>query len=208
MLSVSTLSRLENGQRRPTLEVLLALASAYHVSLEDMVGAPETGDPRVRLRPRQVKGRTVVPLTQAPDGVQAWKVVIPAGMTSPVLRRHEGPRGIIRPKEGAPGGYFHFEANKGGKNVDLGTEFRNFEAGVKGSGGRLRLIGGKNSTYGGVRGAERVYALKHSGGELRMRVWFGNGAKNLYSFQVTDSAARFAKSDALFKRVLGTVRFR
>ncbi|MPY65270.1 hypothetical protein F8S09_00985 [Deinococcus sp. SDU3-2] len=98
--------------------------------------------------------------------------------------------------------------NKGGKNADLGTEFRNFEAGVKGSGGSLRLIGGKNSTYGGVRGAERVYALGHSGGELRMRVWFGNGAKNLYSFQVTDSASRFAKSDALFKRVLGTVRFR
>ncbi|WP_027461093.1 hypothetical protein [Deinococcus murrayi] len=97
---------------------------------------------------------------------------------------------------------------KGGKNADLGTEFRNFEAGVKATGGTLRLIGGKNSAYGGVRGAERVYALKHAEGELRMRVWFGNGAKNLYSFQVTDSAARFAKSDALFKRVLGTVRFR
>ncbi|MCP2015774.1 hypothetical protein L1280_002950 [Deinococcus sp. HSC-46F16] len=98
--------------------------------------------------------------------------------------------------------------NKGSKVPDIGTEFRNFEAGVKGAGGSLRLIGGKNSTYGGVRGSERVYSLKHSGGELRIRVWFGNGAKNLYSFQVTDSAARFAKSDALFKRVLGTVRFR
>lgn len=97
---------------------------------------------------------------------------------------------------------------KGGKAADIGTEFRNFESGVKGSGGTLRLIGGKNSAYGGVRGSERVYSLKHSGGELRMRVWFGNGAKNLYSFQVTDGAARFAKSDALFKRVLGTVRFR
>lgn len=97
---------------------------------------------------------------------------------------------------------------KANKAADIGTEFRNFEAGVGGSGGTLRLIGGKNSSYGGVRGSERVYALKHSGGELRIRVWFGNGAKNLYSFQVTDSAPRFAKSDALFKRVLGTVRFR
>ncbi|MDL2345866.1 hypothetical protein QOL99_17185 [Deinococcus sp. MIMF12] len=97
---------------------------------------------------------------------------------------------------------------KGGKAADISTEFRNFEAGVKGSGGTLRLIGGKNSAYGGVRGSERVYSLRHSGGELRMRVWFGSGAQNLYSFQVTDSAARFARSDALFKRVLGTVRFR
>jgi hypothetical protein len=97
--------------------------------------------------------------------------------------------------------------SKNGKPADLKTEFGNFETGVKGSGGTLRLVAGKNTTYGGVRGVERMYALKHPQGELRMKVWFGNGAKNLYSFQVTDIPQRFAASDALFKRVLASLRF-
>ena len=62
-ISKSTLSRLENGQRRPTLELLLPLAQAYRVPLDDLVGAPDVGDPRIRLKPRKVKGRTVLPLT-------------------------------------------------------------------------------------------------------------------------------------------------
>jgi transcriptional regulator with XRE-family HTH domain len=89
-ISKSTLSRLENGQRRPSLELLLPLALAYRVPLDDLVGAPETGDPRIRLRPRRVRGRTVVPLTRQPDGVQAWKIVIPTTKNTPELRSHEG----------------------------------------------------------------------------------------------------------------------
>ena len=77
-ISKSTLSRLENGQRRPSLELLLPLAQAYRVPLDDLVGAPEVGDPRIRLKPQQVNGRTVLPLTRQPNGVQAWKIVIPA----------------------------------------------------------------------------------------------------------------------------------
>ena len=42
-ISTSTLSRLENGQRRPSLELLLPLAQAYRVPLDDLVGAPEVG---------------------------------------------------------------------------------------------------------------------------------------------------------------------
>jgi len=41
-ISVSTLSRLESGQRRATLELLLPLARAYEVPLDDLVGAPAT----------------------------------------------------------------------------------------------------------------------------------------------------------------------
>ena len=52
-ISVSTLSRLESGQRRPNLELLLPLAKAHQVPLDDLVGAPQTGDPRVRLKPVQ-----------------------------------------------------------------------------------------------------------------------------------------------------------
>ena len=62
-ISKSTLSRLENGQRKPSLELLLPLAQAYRVPLDDLVGAPEVGDPRIRLKPRRVNGRTVLPLT-------------------------------------------------------------------------------------------------------------------------------------------------
>jgi transcriptional regulator with XRE-family HTH domain len=89
-ISKSTLSRLETGQRRPSLELLLPLAQAYHVPLDDLVGAPEVGDPRIRLKPRRVKGRTVVPLTRQPGGMQAWKIVIPTSKVEPEPRAHEG----------------------------------------------------------------------------------------------------------------------
>src|SRR5690625_511931 len=45
-VSVSTLSRLESGARRPTLELLLPLAKAHGVTLDELVDAPPTGDPR------------------------------------------------------------------------------------------------------------------------------------------------------------------
>jgi transcriptional regulator with XRE-family HTH domain len=89
-ISKSTLSRLETGQRRPTLELLLALSQVYRVPLDDLVAAPEVGDPRVRLKPGRVKGRTIIPLTQHPDGTQAWKIVIPTSKVTPEPRAHDG----------------------------------------------------------------------------------------------------------------------
>lgn len=88
-ISKSTLSRLENGQRRPSLELLLPLAQVYRVPIDDLVGAPEVGDPRIRLKPRRVNGRTVLPLT-SPGGVQAWKIVVPASQSRPKPRSHDG----------------------------------------------------------------------------------------------------------------------
>jgi transcriptional regulator with XRE-family HTH domain len=89
-MSKSTLSRLENGQRRPSLELLLPLAQTYRVPLDDLVGAPEVGDPRIRLRPRRVNGRTIVPLAGQPGGIQAWKILIPKSQKEPQLRTHDG----------------------------------------------------------------------------------------------------------------------
>jgi transcriptional regulator with XRE-family HTH domain len=89
-ISKSTLSRLETGGRRPTLELLLALSHAYRVPLDDLVAAPEEGDPRLRLKPSRVKGRTVIPLSRQPDGRQAWKIIIPTGQTTPQPRAHDG----------------------------------------------------------------------------------------------------------------------
>ena len=65
-ISKSTLSRLETGQRRPTLELLLTLSHAYRVPLDDLVAAPAEGDPRLRLKPGRVKGRTVISFGCAP----------------------------------------------------------------------------------------------------------------------------------------------
>jgi transcriptional regulator with XRE-family HTH domain len=89
-ISKSTMSRLETGQRRPTLELLLALSHAYRVPLDDLVAAPEEGDPRIQLKPGRVKGRTVIPLTRQPDGMQAWKIVIPTSKVTPEPRAHDG----------------------------------------------------------------------------------------------------------------------
>jgi transcriptional regulator with XRE-family HTH domain len=88
-ISKSTLSRLETGQRKPSLELLLPLAQTYRVPLDDLVGAPEVGDPRIRLKPRRVNGRTVLPLTR-PGGIQAWKIVIPRTQSDPQPRTHDG----------------------------------------------------------------------------------------------------------------------
>lgn len=77
-ISVSTLSRLESGQRRPTLDLLLPLAREYRVALDDLVGAPPTGDPRVRPQPVVRHGRTYIPLSRHSDGLAAFKVIFPA----------------------------------------------------------------------------------------------------------------------------------
>ena len=89
-ISVSTLSRLESGQRRPTLELLLPLARAYGVQLDDLVGGPLTGDPRVHMRPVRRGDMTMIPLTRRPGGVQAYKLIIPVRRSAPDLKTHEG----------------------------------------------------------------------------------------------------------------------
>jgi transcriptional regulator with XRE-family HTH domain len=91
-ISVSTLSRLESGQRKPTLELLLPLARAHQVPLDELVDAPATGDPRVHARPFERDGATVVPLTRRPGGIRAFKQVYPPGWPHrpPEQASHEG----------------------------------------------------------------------------------------------------------------------
>jgi transcriptional regulator with XRE-family HTH domain len=92
-ISTSTLSRLESGLRRPTLEQLLPLARYHGVTIDSLVDAPRTADPRVDLRPRSCgDGSVIIPLTRRPGGVQAYKFVLPAGRDDavPDLRSHEG----------------------------------------------------------------------------------------------------------------------
>ncbi|ANZ35580.1 XRE family transcriptional regulator [Lentzea guizhouensis] len=76
-ISKSTLSRLETDQRKPTLELLLPLSRTYQVTLDDLVGAPDVGDPRVQMKPRQLDhGRVGIPLTRSIGPLQAWKMII------------------------------------------------------------------------------------------------------------------------------------
>ncbi|MEV4166355.1 helix-turn-helix domain-containing protein [Nonomuraea dietziae] len=89
-ISKSTLSRLESNQRRPSLELLLPIAQAHQVPLDELVGAPEVGDPRVRCKPLVRNGRTVLPLTTQPGPLQAWKSIIPAEQNQPRPITHEG----------------------------------------------------------------------------------------------------------------------
>ncbi|MFE4699156.1 helix-turn-helix domain-containing protein [Streptomyces sp. NPDC056738] len=89
-ISVSTLSRLESGLRKPSLELLLPIARAHQVALDELVGAPPVGDPRVRAEPLVRHGRTYWPLTRQPGGLQAYKVLEPQRTGEPDPRTHEG----------------------------------------------------------------------------------------------------------------------
>jgi transcriptional regulator with XRE-family HTH domain len=88
-ISKSTLSRLESGQRKPSLELLLPISIAHQVPLDELVGAPKVGDPRVRMEARKTGDRTIVQLTRQPGGLQAYKLIIPPGRPTE-QRTHEG----------------------------------------------------------------------------------------------------------------------
>lgn len=76
-VSVSTLSRLESGLRRPTLDLLIRLASAYGASLDDLVGAPQIADPRIHPKTFYRDGRAIIPLTKQNPDVIAFKMLLP-----------------------------------------------------------------------------------------------------------------------------------
>ncbi|SIR96404.1 transcriptional regulator, XRE family with cupin sensor [Williamsia sterculiae] len=89
-INASTLSRLEGGARKPTLEMLLPLAEVYAIPLDELVGAPRTGDPRIHLKPVSRDGMTYIPLS-TPGGVQAHKLLIPPRPNvRPELQSHAG----------------------------------------------------------------------------------------------------------------------
>lgn len=88
-ISLSTLSRLESGKRRPTLELLIPLARHYRIALDHLIDAPQTGDPRIHLRPvPRVRGGVIVPLSDYPGRVQVYKQVL--APCEPRLVTHEG----------------------------------------------------------------------------------------------------------------------
>ena len=76
-IDVSTLSRLESGKRRMALDHIPALADALGVSADELLGAPEIADPRIRSRPQRRHGLTIWPLTRRSGSrPRAYKVRI------------------------------------------------------------------------------------------------------------------------------------
>jgi transcriptional regulator with XRE-family HTH domain len=92
-MDASTLSRLESGARRLTLDHLPPLARGLGVSADDLLGAPPVPDPRVRSAPLTRDGMTLWPLNRHPDhgqGRHAFKIRLPADRTQATPRTHEG----------------------------------------------------------------------------------------------------------------------
>ncbi|MGN6273561.1 MAG: helix-turn-helix domain-containing protein [Protaetiibacter sp.] len=90
-ISVSTLSRLESGERRPALELLLPLARVYDAPLDDLVGAPEVGDPRVHIRRIPHRGGVLLPLSRGSGGIRVIKQILPPQPGERVeLKTHRG----------------------------------------------------------------------------------------------------------------------
>lgn len=93
-MDVSTLSRLESGKRRLTLDHVPLLAGALGVSSDDLLGLAPPVDPRVRSEPFHSNGVTFWPLTErsGPGGLNAFKIRISARRRLPPdpLPVHDG----------------------------------------------------------------------------------------------------------------------
>ena len=89
-ISKSTLSRLESGQRKPSLELLLPIVAALAVPLDEIVTSPRIEDPRIPQKSSRADGRTLTSLSSHHGEPQAYKMTIPATDRTPVLRTHQG----------------------------------------------------------------------------------------------------------------------
>ncbi|MFB7252496.1 helix-turn-helix domain-containing protein [Microbacterium sp. NPDC056234] len=89
-ISKSTLSRLETGQRKPSLELLLPVAAALGVPLDEIVVAPRIVDPRMPQKAQRAGGRVIIPLSRNQGEPKAYKLTIPASESSPSTRTHPG----------------------------------------------------------------------------------------------------------------------
>jgi quercetin dioxygenase-like cupin family protein len=91
-MDTSTLSRLESGARRLTLDHLPALARALGVRADDLLAVPHAEDPRVRPTARRSDGMVIWALNHHPEssGHHAFRIRMPVRRGEPVLSTHEG----------------------------------------------------------------------------------------------------------------------
>ncbi|MFD4530276.1 helix-turn-helix domain-containing protein [Streptomyces sp. NPDC058470] len=125
-LSPAHLSRLETGQRQPSLPMLLALARIYGTTVSELLGetVPER-DAVVRaadMEPTAAGGWTYWQAGGSGRGMQALRVHVPYGSQGDIVRVHPGEewlhvlRGRLRLRLGdsahvlAPGDSAHFDS--------------------------------------------------------------------------------------------------
>ncbi|WP_420036824.1 helix-turn-helix domain-containing protein [Streptomyces sp. cg28] len=93
-LSPAHLSRLETGQRQPSLPMLLALARTYGTTVSELLGeAPADRDAVVRagtMEPTEAGGWTYVQAGASGRGMQALRVHVPYGAQGDIVRVHPG----------------------------------------------------------------------------------------------------------------------
>ncbi|MFJ8046604.1 helix-turn-helix domain-containing protein [Streptomyces luteogriseus] len=93
-LSPAHLSRLETGQRQPSLPMLLALARVYGTTVAELLGETVAGrDAVIRaadMEPTAAGGWTYWPAGAPGRGMQALRVHVPYGSQGDVVRVHPG----------------------------------------------------------------------------------------------------------------------
>ncbi|WP_416971306.1 helix-turn-helix domain-containing protein [Streptomyces sp. 4F14] len=93
-LSPAYLSRLETGQRQPSLPMLLALARVYGTTVSELLGETSAvRDAVVRagdMEPTEAGGWTYVQAGAAGRGMQALRVRVPHGAQGDIVRVHPG----------------------------------------------------------------------------------------------------------------------
>ncbi|MFE1251276.1 helix-turn-helix domain-containing protein [Streptomyces sp. NPDC058735] len=125
-LSPAHLSRLETGQRQPSLPMLLTLARVYGTTVSELLGETAAGrDAVVRsadMEPTAAGGWTYWQAGASGRGMQALRVHVPYGSQGDVVRVHPGEewlhvlRGRLRLRLGdtthrlSPGDSAHFDS--------------------------------------------------------------------------------------------------
>ncbi|MFI1921681.1 MULTISPECIES: helix-turn-helix domain-containing protein [unclassified Streptomyces] len=125
-LSAAHLSRLETGQRQPSLPMLLALARIYGTTVSELLGETSADrDAVVRaaaMEPTRAGGWTYWQAGASGRGMQALRVHVPYGSQGDVVRVHPGEewlhvlRGRLRLRLGdttellGPGDSAHFDS--------------------------------------------------------------------------------------------------
>lgn len=93
-LSPAHLSRLETGQRQPSLPMLLALARIYGTTVAELLGEqPAERDPVIRGRDREPTAAAGWDYHQAGNpgrAMQALRVFVPHGVQGDLVRVHPG----------------------------------------------------------------------------------------------------------------------
>ncbi|MDX6361408.1 MAG: hypothetical protein QOC85_411 [Streptomyces sp.] len=126
-LSPAHLSRLETGQRQPSLPMLLALARIYGTTVSELLGETVAErDAVVRaadVEPSEAGGWTYWQAGAPGRGMQALRVYVPYGAQGDIVRVHPGEewlyvlRGRLRLRLGdtahtlAPGDSAHFDSD-------------------------------------------------------------------------------------------------